>query len=117
MDLNPYVPIGIDQETMVFLDMFLLYCLFEDSPEMTADETRKYTDNNQRAVMRGREPGLLLKRNGEELTLTNWAGQIIDDMQSIAEMLDSIHFTRRFTQVLNLQSEKIAYPFNPSYQS
>ncbi len=108
MDLNPYVPIGIDQETIVFLDMFLLYCLFEDSPQMTADETHKYTRNNQRAVMRGREPGLLLRRNGENITLKSWAEQIIDSMQSIAEMLDSIHFTRRYTQVLALQSEKIA---------
>ncbi len=108
MDLNPYVPIGIDQETIVFLDMFLLYCLFEDSPEMTAEETHKCTENNQRAVMRGREPGLKLKRNSEELTLKSWAERIIESMQSIAEMLDSIHFTRRYTQVLELQSEKIA---------
>ena len=72
MDLNPYVPIGIDQETIVFLDIFLLYCLFEESPEMTTEETQKYTRNNQRAVMRGREPGLKLKRNGEKITLKNW---------------------------------------------
>lgn len=108
MDLNPYVPIGIDQETIVFLDMFLLYCLFEDSPMMAAEETQKYTRNNQRAVMRGREPGLLLNRNGDTITLTNWARQVIEDMQSIAEILDSIHFTRRYTQVLELQSEKIS---------
>jgi len=108
MDLNPYVPIGIDQETMIFLDMFLLFCLFEDSPEMTTEETRKYTENNQRAVMRGREPGLMLQRNGEDISLTNWAEEMIMRMQPIADMLNSIHFTQRYTQVLKLQSEKIA---------
>lgn len=108
MDLNPYVPIGIDQETMIFLDMFLLFCLFEDSPKMTAEETQKYTENNQRAVMRGREPGLKLQRNGEEISLTNWAEEMIDSMQPIAEMLNSIHFTQHYTQVLKLQLEKVA---------
>ena len=54
------------------------------------------------------EPGLLLRRNGEELTLKSAAEQIINSMQAIAKMLDSIHFMRRYTQILALQSEKIA---------
>ncbi len=58
--------------------------------------------------MLAREPGLLLRRNGEELTLKSWAEQIINSMKAIAKMLDSIHFTRRYTQVLALQPEKIA---------
>ena len=110
MDLNPYVPIGIDQETIVFLDMFLLYCLFEDSPTLTPELTQKYAWNNQRAVMRGREPGLKLALNGSDITLTDWAERVVTAMQPIASMLDSIHFTRRYTQVLQLQMEKIEDP-------
>jgi len=116
MDLNPYVPIGIDQETMIFLDMFLLFCLFEDSPEMTTEVTRKYAENNQLAVMRGREPGLMLQRKGngegesEEISLINWGDEMITRMQPIAEMLNSIHFTQRYTQVLELQSKKLSDP-------
>ncbi|MEE9447803.1 MAG: glutamate--cysteine ligase [Arenicellales bacterium] len=107
IDLNPYVPIGIDQETIVFLDMFLLYCLFEASPDMTTEDMQRCKSNNNLAIMRGREPDLTLDENGKDTPLKNWAEKIIDNMHPIAEILDSIHFSDRYTHVLSLQVEKI----------
>lgn len=107
MDLNPYVPIGIDQETIIFLDMFLLYCLFKESPEMTSEETQKYTANNQTAVTQGRKPGIKLNKNGGLISLTDWANDIIKEMLPIAQMLDSVHFSKQHTHVLQLHADKI----------
>ena len=34
IDLNPFHPIGIHEDCIRFYDLFLLYCLFLDSPDM-----------------------------------------------------------------------------------
>lgn len=108
IDLNPYVPIGIDQETIAFLDMFLLYCLFEDSPEMTSENMQTCKSNNDLAIMRGREPGLILQRYHQQSTLKDWGDEMISRMKPIAEMLDSVHFSKQHSRVLAIQSEKLA---------
>mgnify|MGYP003615976347 FL=1 len=38
---------------------------------------------------RGREPGLRLERNGTEVVLTEWAQQLLDEMQPLAQQLDA----------------------------
>src|SRR5690606_33088091 len=38
MDLDPFLPIGIDGHGARFLDAFLLYCLLEESPQIDGDE-------------------------------------------------------------------------------
>ena len=62
MDLDPFVPVGIEAPTMRFLDMFLLHCLLTDSPPDTPQEIAALGRNQQRVAARGREPGLMLER-------------------------------------------------------
>ena len=38
MDLDPFVPVGIEAATMRFIDLFLLHCLLSDSPPDTPQE-------------------------------------------------------------------------------
>lgn len=103
LDLNPYVPIGIDQETIIFLDMYLLYCLFNDSPMLNNADLAENDKNKVDTVMLGRQPNLKLHRDGTAIALKTWASEIIAAMRPIAKILDSIHFTRRYGQVLDSQ--------------
>jgi glutamate--cysteine ligase len=45
--------------------------------------------NQQAVALRGREPGLKLRRLGEELALKAWAGEILDACEPIAAELDA----------------------------
>ncbi len=54
IDLNPFEPIGIHADCVRFFDMFLLYCLFEDSPDMSQQEFLNTRENQQTMVMNGR---------------------------------------------------------------
>ncbi len=108
IDLNPYVPIGIDQETITFLDMFLLYCLLEDSPEMTDKDMQTCKENNQLAVMQGRKHGLMLQHESQQITLRDWGNEMINRMKPIAQILDSVHFSKQHSQVLQIQKEKLS---------
>jgi len=88
MDLDPFVPIGIAAPTLRFLDVFLLHCLLCDSPPDTPEELAAIGENKLRVASRGREPGLLLVRDGEEAPFAEWAGEVLADCGPIADALD-----------------------------
>jgi glutamate--cysteine ligase len=89
MDLDPFVPVGIAADTMRFLDLFLLHCLLTDSPPDTPQEIAALARNQHRVAARGREPGLLLERAGQEVALTDWGAELIAQCGPIAEKLDA----------------------------
>ncbi|MBA4109529.1 MAG: glutamate--cysteine ligase [Leptothrix sp. (in: Bacteria)] len=89
MDLNPFLPVGIDDSTARFLDTFLLHCLLLDSPPDTPAEIAELARNQHRTASRGREPGLMLERQGQEVLLTDWARDIVQQCEPIAQALDT----------------------------
>ena len=90
MDLDPFEPVGINAQTMCFLDMFLLHCLLADSPPDTPDEIAALSSNQQRVAARGREPGLRLERVDAAVTVTEWGAEILAALAPIAERLDAL---------------------------
>jgi len=89
LDLNPFEPVGIAAPTMRFIDMFLLHCLLQDSPPDTPQEIAALGRNQHRVAAQGREPGLMLERDGGQVALTDWARELIEQCQPIAEALDA----------------------------
>jgi glutamate--cysteine ligase len=88
LDLDPFEPIGVRVETMRFLDVFLLHCLLADSPADTPAEIAAISANQHRVAQRGREPGLTLQRQGESVSLDDWAEDLLAAMAPIADALD-----------------------------
>jgi glutamate--cysteine ligase len=91
MDLDPFVPIGIAEPTVRFLDVFLLNCLLADSPPDTPREIASLARNQERVAASGREPGLKLERGTSEVELVEWGQQLLDEYVPIATALDSLH--------------------------
>ena len=110
MDLDPFEPVGINAQTMRFLDVFLLHCLLADSPPDTPDEIAELGRNQHRTAAFGREPGLKLERNGHELTLTDWAAEVLDGMAPIAARLDAAHAGADYTAALAHAHHALAAP-------
>ena len=100
MDLDPFVPVGIKAETMDFLDVFLLHCLQTDSPPDSPAEIAELARNQHRTAARGREPGLMLERAGQELGLTEWGAELVAACAPLAAKLDAAHATHRYSQAL-----------------
>src|SRR5690606_13124270 len=65
LDLNPFLPVGIDEEEIHFLNCFLLFCLLRDSPLSDRSEYREIDANLQAVVRRGRDPVLCLQQQGQ----------------------------------------------------
>lgn len=110
LDIDPFLPLGIDVETARFLDAFLLYCAFEDSPTFAAGECRAANDNFQAVVREGRRPGLALARGGQPVALARWAGELLDGIARAAEVLDASHGGAAFEAAVTLQRAKVADP-------
>ena len=90
MDLDPFEPVGISARTARFLDVFLLHCLLAESPPDSPQEIAALARNQHRTAARGREPGLLLERNGREELLSDWAAELLEACAGIARRLDAL---------------------------
>jgi glutamate--cysteine ligase len=110
IDINPFLPLGLEAQQMRFLDTFLLYCLLQDSPPCTEQERSCMAANMEKVVDRGREPGLQLSNCQGDVGLAQWAGSLLQDMSSLAQLLDSCHADSRYVEALADQQAKVADP-------
>ena len=110
MDINPFEPVGISADTMRMLDVFLLHCLLSDSPPDTPQEIEALKHNQQLTAERGREPGLHLQRGNEQVLLTTWAHDILQQCQPLAAALDATHQTDAYSSALQAAHDLLAHP-------
>lgn len=107
VDLNPYEPLGITAEQMHFLDAFLLYCLFSDSPQTADEEYVEGQENQKSIVYYGRDPQLKLIRAGQEIGFQQWATEILDGSIAAAALLDQANDGKDFTEAVQQQYAKL----------
>ena len=110
MDLDPFVPVGITAETMRLLDVFLLHCLLSDSPPDTPQEITELKRNQHLTAERGREPGLCLVRNGQNVALVDWAAQVLQECAPLAAALDASHHSTDYSTALASARATLANP-------
>ncbi len=109
LDVNAFEPIGVGLEQLLVLETLMLYCLLSDSPRIAAAERQAIDDNQVLAAQRGREPGLMLNRDGTAIELRRWARDLLDAMGPIAALLDCACAGPR-TRSLALQQAKVRDP-------
>lgn len=110
MDLDPFEPVGINAQTMRFLDAFLLHCLQSDSPPDTPDEIAALARNQHRVAERGREPGLRLERDGSEVVLTDWGLELVEQLLPIAQRLDAVHGGSDYVAAVQAAEQSLLHP-------
>lgn len=91
LDVNPFSAVGINAEQMRFLDLFLIYCLLEQSPDLSAEEQAVTEQNLRKVVTEGRKQNLDLSWNGQPRLMLDWAEQIFADLMPIATWMDSAY--------------------------
>jgi glutamate--cysteine ligase len=107
LDINPFLPVGIDLTEARFLDAFLLFCALEDSPQLDNGECGQCTDNFLTVVKEGRRPGLELHRNGQPISLKDWAGELIERIRQLANLLDQAQGSDEHAKALDAQQAKV----------
>lgn len=117
VDLDPFSPLGINESQILFLDVFALYCLLQESPAISDKETQCNHDNLQAIVTQGRDPSLRLSSPCTQAPFQQWAQEHLDNMLDVAKLFDMAHGHNQHTQVVKQQLEKLHNPaLTPSAQ-
>ncbi|WP_189518719.1 glutamate--cysteine ligase [Kushneria pakistanensis] len=89
LDLNPFTPLGIDEQQIHFIDTFLVWCLLSPSPWIDDQECDRLDDNRAQVVRGGRDASLMLSFASGDRPLHECLEEIFDAMAPIAELMDS----------------------------
>jgi len=111
LDLNPFQPLGLGREQMLFLETFLLYCLLADSPPVDAHERGRINRNQGLVARHGRDPALELSLgDGTRVRLVDWATELFDAMQEPARLLDESNGTDGYRENLDALRVRVDDP-------
>ncbi len=110
IDVNPFMPVGIDIDLMRFVDAFLLFCLFSESPPCDDVGRAELIANNKIVVTEGRRPGAALQRDGRAIPLQQWASELLEQIDQTATLLDSAHGSNAHRDSVAQQRRKIVDP-------
>ncbi len=117
LDINPADPAGINQNTMRFIEALLVYCVLEDSPKLDGDGLEEVRINHTGTARHGRDPEFRLQRNREALPLRAWAGEILEKVLAVAEVIDRGEPSASHADAVRHQQELVADPgLTPSAQ-
>ncbi|MCK6262329.1 glutamate--cysteine ligase [Vibrio sp. ZSDE26] len=112
LDVNPFSSVGITEEQVRFLDLFLTWATLSDSDPMDDCELKCWRDNWNKVILEGRKTGLELQIGcrGEQLTLQAWAKRVFDDLILIARSMDEAHGGRAYQDVCDKLIQWIDQP-------
>lgn len=110
LDINPFLPLGIDEPQACFLEALLITQLLQESPSCMINERREQDHNDAEVTYQGRKPGLKLLQAGREVTLSEWAMATLQMMEPVCELLDHGLADSPYQQSLSQQRERVLDP-------
>ncbi len=110
VDINPFDPVGIGVDQMRFMDIFLLHCLLQESPDDSPQEIAAISRNQHLAAERGRDPEIRLERNGQPAAPAEWGATLLRECAPIAAALDDAHGGRAYRDVLAAAVDALQAP-------
>tara|TARA_B100000575_G_C23112128_1_gene642527 strand:+ start:49 stop:1617 length:1569 start_codon:yes stop_codon:yes gene_type:complete len=108
LDLNPFLPMGINSEQIKFVDSFLLHCLLSESPQCNQAEFFEVANNVDLVVEHGRDPDLALSRAGRAIPMREWAESLLDDIDFSCALLNYCHPEEDYGSALEAQRAKVS---------
>lgn len=118
LDLNPFLPVGLDETQIHFLDTFLLLCLLADSGPDSPAEFARMANNQLVTVERGRDPSAtLVDDSGASCSPNDWGDRLVSACIDVAKLLDQATEQAPYTASCEVQADKLKDPeLTPSAQ-
>ncbi len=110
LDVNVFDPSGINQNTMRFIEAYLIYAAISDSPMFDDTSLREATANQTEVARRGRDPSLVLYRGGEAISPGDWASEIIESVHAVAEVIDRAEKSDSYVAAVGAMRELVENP-------
>ncbi len=109
IDLDPFLPVGIDESGIQFLELLLIGCLFDDSPPLGNREMARLRAVQDQIVLNGRDPNITILSDQGEQTVADAGKNLLLQLTPLAELLDSCGETG-YRRSLTQQQEKFEAP-------
>jgi glutamate--cysteine ligase len=110
VDINPFHPAGLSRKQLYFLETFMLFCVLQESPALTALEQDEIDSNQSLVAHQGRLPGLKLMQQGQVRSLQDWGSELLQQMRQVAELLDKVNDKDCYTASLDYIAALIPHP-------
>jgi glutamate--cysteine ligase len=108
LDNNPFDPVGISINQLYFMQIFMLYCLLENSKPIPPEALQKADKNHDTVALYGRKQNLILEHyNNQPVTLQDWAEEIFEKLKKIAVYVDQASNNKKYESAINKEYEKI----------
>ena len=112
IDINPFIPEGIDENKIKLLDIFIIHSLISESPQVSNKEIEEIRTNQKIMVENGRSEDVKLEQNGVSTPLKELKKIFHDELIQVATAMDE--YCPGYSNALNdemsinlLPSEKI----------
>jgi glutamate--cysteine ligase len=111
LDLNPFEKAAISLNQLYFLQVFMLFCLFEKSEYIRERELREMNRNHHLVSLLGRKQKLVLYKydKGPE-ALKDWAEEIFKKLKSIAFIMDMADQDNKYQDCVDQEYKKVLDP-------
>lgn len=110
IDVDPFSPIGVSEEAILFTQIYLMYCLMVDSPKTSKIEKQDWDNNQYEVCWQGRNLSTEYTILGEKTTIAEAGNFLLSKLQGIAEFWDKNSKTNKFTEVIKNQLFKLQHP-------
>ncbi|QNU68651.1 glutamate--cysteine ligase [Ruminiclostridium herbifermentans] len=108
IDINPFESIGISLEQLHFLQVFILFCLFESNEFINQKELDLINKNHNLVAISGRRTKLQLYQYTDgQVLLEDWGQIIFNKLFQLAEVLDAAVDSNKYMACVITQSQKL----------
>lgn len=104
LDINPFYKCGLVLHDMNFLHLFLIYMYVKEESEYSLWQ-KEAKINEENVAEKAYVDSMRLLRDGEEVTLREWAAEIINEMYGMCEVLGI-----DYAKTLDLMLTRVANP-------
>jgi len=88
IDINPFIPEGIDENKIKLLDIFIIHSLISESPQVSDKEIEEIRANQKTMVENGRSENIKLQQNGVSTPLQELKKILYDELEQVATAMD-----------------------------
>ena len=106
VDLNPLEPLGLNTQQLQFYDLFILWCLLQDSSVIRDQESVQLHNIVEVVSVRGRDPSLKIVIDDQAMQFRDWVKSVLSTMYPLAEYLDA-HGGQGYMQCVQRQFAKV----------
>ena len=110
LDVNPFSKVGITEEQVNFLDLFLTWCAIIPSEDISDSQSQHFSANFSKVVTQGRQPDLMLEIDAKKQNIAAWGDWLTGQLKELAVVMDKKSDAQRYQNAIDHIAPRFASP-------